>query len=99
MDHRLAGFRHGVAFGSNLAEFAANNEQAIRFFDEFVGNAVVAPKQPGAQLVTATDRALAAHGVCNRDVVALGKGAHRIGRIRQMDTAAAQGQRSFCFAE
>ena len=63
----LALGRDGVALGGDLAELAADDEQHVGLLDQRVGDAVVAAEQAGAERIGAGDRALAGHGVRDRE--------------------------------
>ena len=62
-----------IALGRDLAELAADDEQAIRRLDQIVGDPRIAAEQPDRERVRAGDAALAAHRVRDRDRLRLGE--------------------------
>ena len=93
MDQRHA-FGHELEpLGRDLAQLAADHQQAIGRVDQVVGDARVAAVQPGRQGMDAWNAALAAHRMRHRDVQRLGQFLQRRIRARQMDAAAGQDQR------
>ena len=70
MDQRDA-LRHELeALGGDLAELAADGDQAVGGRDQVVGDARVAAEQPGGERVRAGDAALAGERVRDRDLPA-----------------------------
>ncbi|MCY1516705.1 hypothetical protein D9M68_513530 [compost metagenome] len=94
MDDGRAGGQQVVAARGDFAQLAADDEQAVGLGDQFVGDAAIAAEQAGVQRVAAGDRALAAHGVRDRDAEAAGERLHGVGGVADVDTAAAQHQRA-----
>ena len=93
MDQRDRPRRQRIALGRDLAELAADDEQAVRGLDQLVGDARIAAEQPGRQRVGAGDAALAAHRVCDRDRLRLGERQQRLISLRQVNAAAGEDQR------
>ena len=94
VDERLALGRHGVALGRDLAELAADDEEAVGFLDQRVGDAVVAAEQPGAERIGAGDRALAGHGVRDRNRVGAREIREHVGGAADVDAAAGEHERA-----
>ena len=94
VDERLALGRHGVALGRDLAELAADDEEAVRFLDQRVGDAVVAAEQPGAERIGAGDRALAGHGVRDRNLAGAREIREHVGGAADVDAAAGEHERA-----
>jgi hypothetical protein len=53
VDERLAGRWHGIAFGRDLAQLAADHEQAVGGLDQIVGAPRIAAENPGRKRVSA----------------------------------------------
>ena len=93
MDDRDMRRRQCEALGRDLAELAADDDQAIRRLDQIVGDARIAPEQAEIERAGAGDAALAAHRVRDRDRLRLGETGQRVPGFRQVDAAAGQQDR------
>ncbi len=93
MDQRHARRHELEALGRDLAELAADHQQAVRGVDQVVGDARVAPEEPGRERMRAGDAALAAHGMRDRNAERLGQLLQRGVGAGQMHAAAGQDQR------
>ena len=78
VDERRAGRDQLEALGRDLAELAADDDQAVRLRDQVVGDARIAAEQAGRERMRAGDRALAGHRVRDRDAEALGEREQRV---------------------
>src|SRR5262249_60959675 len=67
MNERDRWRRQRVALGGDLAELAADDDETIRGLDQLVRDPRIAAEQPRRERVRASDAALAAHRVRNRD--------------------------------
>ena len=99
MNHRDVGRRQREALGRDLAELAADDDQAIRRLDQVVGDARIAAEQADRQRVRAGDAALAAHRVRDRDRLRFGEAGQRAPGFGQVNPAAGQQQRPFCLGD
>ncbi len=99
MDHRDVGRRQREALGRDLAQLAADHDQAVRRLDQVVGDARIAAEQADRQRVRAGDAALAAHRVRDRDRLRFGEAGQRAPGFGQVDAAAGQQQRPFGFGD
>ncbi len=93
MDQRDRFRRQCIALGRNLAELAADDDEAVRSLDQFVGDARITAEEPDRKRMRAGDAALAAHRMRDRDRLGLGKAEQRVVSRREVDAAADQEQR------
>src|SRR6266851_1683271 len=90
MEDRHAGGQQRVAPRRDLAELAADDDEAVGRRDEIVGDARIAAEETGREWVGASDGALAAHRMGDRDGAGFGEALQRLMGEREMNAAADQ---------
>ena len=87
--------RHqGKALGGDLPQLAADDDQAVRAFDQLVGDARKAAEQPGGERMGAGQPALAGDRVGHGNGLRLGKVPNGVIRPGQVNAAADQQDRA-----
>ncbi len=85
--------RQRIALRCNLAELAADDDEAVGSLDQFVGDARITAEEPDRKRMGTGDAALAAHRMRDRDRLCLGKTEQCFVSHREVNAAADEEQR------